>query len=237
MGNLGLLSHLDRAGALLSAMMSVSALAIIPLSHSAVHASVTLDLYNTTAAGSNLGPPFPASDVSLNSSAISDGVQIFGSFSTTGAEYQSITSANILPMCVVTFNGDGNGQAAPGSVLNIGYDFSFNFTGGQVVSLGLGGDNVLGQNVVEGSFPIDVISGQTISGDVQSLSVADPPFLYGGFWEAEISFIWQNYSPTDTLTLTVPENSFDVTLSPVPEPAAASILMLPIMGLLRRRSG
>ena len=203
-----------------------------------VHASVTLDLDDTNAAGSSLGayfgPYFPASDVSFNSSAIPNGVQIFGTFSTTGAEYQSITSAQPADgySGFVTFNGEGNGQADPGSVLNIGYDFSFTFTGGQINSGGVDGDNVLGQSA-GGGFS-GVTSGQTISGDVQSLPVAGPAFLFGGFWEADINFVWQNYSPTDTLTLTIPDDSLDVTLSPVPEPAAAFSLMAPAMAWLRR---
>ena len=58
-----------------------------------------------------------------------------------------------------------------------------------------------------------------------------------GFWSLDFAIVWNDYGPTDTLLITVPNDSIDIWAGPIPEPGAFATLVLPASILLLRRRG
>jgi hypothetical protein len=79
-------------------------------------------------------------------------------------------------------------------------------------------------------------SGQFLStfySDPASYAEALDPI--GGYWNVDLQIQWSGFLPTDTLSLDIPSNSLDVSISSVPEPTFFSALILPATLLLSRR--
>jgi hypothetical protein len=214
----------------------VTPLVFMLLAMSVARASITIapiypsaDCYPT----SNFDSYFPSSDYSFASSPIPSGVDILGSISITGAECPSTSPIGLIGINIL-FETNGYGPLNAGDVLSANFNFSISFTGGEVFASDVGVDDVLGQDTFENFPNSPIVDGQALSGDLVTAPIAESGFLYNGFVEADIDLHWINYSPTDTLTLTIPENSFDITYGAVPEPAATSVLMLPTIALLSR---
>lgn len=58
-----------------------------------------------------------------------------------------------------------------------------------------------------------------------------PPALFEGY----LDIGWSGYAPTDTLTLTIPQQSLDFTYVVAPKPAAMSLSLMVLAGARIRR--
>jgi hypothetical protein len=81
------------------------------------------------------------------------------------------------------------------------------------------------------------ISGQVSGAHFESSSFTHP--ADSGHFEGYLHIDWTDFSPTDTFTISIPQNSLDFTYVPVPEP---SMLTLALIGMaptvcLRSRRG
>jgi hypothetical protein len=224
---------MDRAKSLVSARTGLAALAIVPLAASASQAAIVLNLTNPTVQA----PPFgyggsnffyPSNQFSFTGTPITNGVHITGSFSANGTNYQN-TGTNFISL-----QGTSNGQVNVGDVMTTNYDFSVTYTGGTVYMSYINSFADPSLNAYQG-FGQFVTSGQLISGSTVSNPSSSSQLLINNNWEVDLGFNWQGYAPGDTFSINIPSNSIDVTISSVPEPATATILILPAMALLRRR--
>ena len=132
------------------------------------------------------------------------------------------------------FDGPLNGDINYGDVATIGLHFVVAKTGGDVLFDGA----MLNTN---GAVPFVFAAGYStnLSGDFHTTITSDPSYsmdpvtITAGYWSLDVGLIWTGANPTDTLSVTIPNNSIDVS---VPEPLSGSILLLPAAVLLARRS-
>ncbi len=64
------------------------------------------------------------------------------------------------------------------------------------------------------------------SGEINGAHFESNPFTTSGtdgYFESYVHLDWTGYSPTDTLTISIPQNSVDVTYVPAPEPGSVSL--------------
>ena len=79
-----------------------------------------------------------------------------------------------------------------------------------------------------------------LSGQVVGAHVESPPFTepgQTGSFSGYLHINWTGYSPTDTFSINIPQNSIDVTYLAVPEPTTFILMILAAVGwsLYRRR--
>ncbi len=77
------------------------------------------------------------------------------------------------------------------------------------------------------------------SGQVQNVHLESSAFTQPGetgLFEGYLDIGWSGYAPTDTLTLTIPQQSLDFTYAAVPEPGAIGALLVALALAAVRRN-
>ncbi len=224
-----------RRGTRKRAALVAGALVLIPFSASLVRADPAFTLTNHDAwAGIDGEPDYPTTAMTADSIPLAHGIQMFGQFgAVTGAEYLGDPTN-------VVFIGDFNDVVPSGGTFHAAGDVTFTFTGGDVTLLRV--DTLVPVLETFGSIPdiAAATSGQPISFAYDTTYDSDPPpgDTTFGSWHLRIQFSWTGFAPTDTLTLTVPEeHPIELTNnSSVPEPTAGvTLLGLSTISLLKRR--
>jgi hypothetical protein len=208
---------------------------LFPMCASVVEAGPSYTLLNYGAFSTITGEPdYPATSLTIGSQPLANGVQMFGQFGPiSGSEYLGGSTD-------IQINGAFEGDdIPPGGTHHTAGEFTFTFTGGSVTldQVSTWVPTLQSFGTRPGSEP--ATSGQPISFAYDTSYDSDPfpEDTTDGSWYMGIAFTWTDFAPTDTLTLTIPQHSLDVTSnSSVPEPmVGASLLSLAAMYLGRRR--
>ena len=239
-------TYLARARVLMMKQaVKAGALAIIPLA--------TLDATAGCVAGpfivetqtaqfeSGGGPSGGFSGGQISGSETTDGAKFFGSVSISGSQWAMFSQGSAF-----TFSLNGSIRNPPGipagSTLALSWLYTATFTGGTVTADVT--NTVVGQPSGE---PITNSTGfdPILTGVEQSGSLESTPFQFdatGGVWGSSLNFQWTGFAAGDVLTITIPNNSVDSTINPVPEASSVvlalfggGVLLLAIQRHLRRR--
>lgn len=180
--------------------------------------------------GDGGGPGNVPNSTGQETSADGQMVKLFGDFGPiTGADWQF--------GFVIYWNGSYIGPINPGDHFVADVDFDVHATGGTLqwsFYARMSSDDFAQISPVFMPVPE--------SGHVSGVEFVSPEFSSpgnGANYESYLHIEWTGYSPTDTLTFSIPHNSVDVTFVPVPEPATAVLALmgagLVLTGLRRRR--
>ncbi len=149
-------------------------------------------------------------------------------------EFGPIDGARFRSGFVLLWSGDFTGMISAGDVFAADLDFDVDVTGGDLawsyyadLRPLTGGDSA---RILTDLMPIPP------SGHVGDVQLQSSPFTQAGedgFYESYLHIEWTGFSPTDTLTLTIPQNSVDVTY--LPEPATGLLAIAALAGFRARR--
>ncbi len=127
---------------------------------------------------------------------------------------------------VLDWQGGFEGTINPGDSLTANLTFSAHATGG---ALAWSFYTSLWSN--EGFEQAKILTDLTPmppSGDVIGAQFGSSAFTQPGETgnlEGYLHFDWTGFSPTDTLTVSIPQNSIDITLTPAPEPGTLALAL------------
>ena len=139
-----------------------------------------------------------------------------------------ITGAQFDYNFVLFMVGSYTGPINAGDTFSADLDFTVNVTGGDLAWNFFGDMNGGAARILTPLAPLPA-GGQLSGAHLVSSPFADA--TDGAYLESYLHIDWTNYSPTDTLSITIPEHSIDVSL---PEPASTGVAGL-VMLLLKRR--
>jgi hypothetical protein len=158
---------------------------------------------------------------------LSNGVKLFGDFG-------PIDGARFGSSFVLYWSGAIEGPTAPGDIYVADITFNAHATGG---SLAWSFFSEMSSSEFS-SISTDLMavppSGQVIGTHLES----SPFTTYGenGAFHGYLHIDWSGYSPNDTFTMSIPQNSIDISYHAVPEPSAAlPALVACASGFLWRR--
>ena len=136
-----------------------------------------------------------------------------------------ITGAEFGFGFVLDWDGSFQGPISPGDTFTVGLDFNVQVTGG-TVSWDLYADLWSNEGYEDAQIvtdPTPVPQSGLVSGAQFASSAFNNPGqtgIYSGYLHLD----WSGYSPTDTLTVSIPQGSIDTTYVPVPEPGVVSLM-------------
>lgn len=133
----------------------------------------------------------------------------------------------------LAFGGGGDfvGPITPGDKLALDLNFDVNLTGGNatwaVYASLWSNEGFEEARILTRDTPVPVPA----SGQVRGVHLESNAFENAGDtgqYELSLEIHWTNFAPTDTLTLTIPDHSLDLTAATVPEPSALAVLVAAI---------
>jgi hypothetical protein len=245
-------SLFDRAKAAISSKQCVAAMAIVPLAAVAAksaratptilfgfsNASVSANGGSFTSGGTFQGTTLDNGSIHIVGSRqmVGDSGGSGGSSSSSGG---SFGSGGAFGYYDIQFIGPLSPQAPPdvSDLVNAIIALNASSNGAPVTYLG----SILSANgipVVSDTSSPPNFSGQSVNIS-DTLSAPASIFAASGSWTLDVGLLWPDSAPTDTLTITAPDNSVDVgvNITPTPEPCSAALLLAPvwIAGTRRRR--
>ena len=122
-------------------------------------------------------------------------------------------------------------------IFNLAHDFNFTLTGAGSVTWTLTGQLDLGfpfgfQTIASESSAAPMTAGsQRYSGSESAPS----PFEANTAWRGILTVTWSGGGAGDTLFVSIPSNSIDFRLNPIPEPSTASVFAIGAAALIARR--
>ena len=141
------------------------------------------------------------------------------------------------------YHGIVDGPIAPGGCFTVDLDFDVDVTGGdlQWYFFGLLTSVEEGFILVEHAQILTDPAPLPPSGEIHGVHLVSPKFTQPAplaIAEGSLRIAWSSYSPTDTLTVTIPQQSVDVTyVTAVPEPTTLALLGIAVLPLMLGRSG
>ncbi len=130
---------------------------------------------------------------------------------------------------VIDWSGSFQGPINPGDNFAADLNFDVNATGGTLAwsfYANLWSNEGFEQaRILTSLMPVPA-SGQVNGVHFESSSFTQPGDT--GYFDGYLHIEWTGFSPTDTFSISIPQNSIDITYVPVPEP---SILALALTGL------
>jgi hypothetical protein len=164
------------------------------------------------------GPGMPSDVLNVTgqqASLSAPALKLFGSMGPLdGARFQD--------SFVFYFSGPYEGILAPGDTVAADLDFTVNVTAGQAswqFYNAMYGADPAAEWVQAGTSLAPV----PVSGHVSGVHIETPAFVasgVNGYYQGYLNIQWTGYAATDTLTLTIPQNSIDTVVS-TPEPFGA----------------
>ncbi len=128
------------------------------------------------------------------------------------------------------FFGDFSGSFDADDAIHFNLDFTATASGGDL--------SFVGYTVLAPGFPFDNTVTPITSGtpfQVAAQSVIGYSSNGQGEWLLAFGIHWTGGDPTDTFTLTIPNESLDLWIGQVPEPMMATMLVLPTIFIRRDR--
>ena len=137
---------------------------------------------------------------------------------------------------VLYWQGSYEGPINPGDLFTADLDLSVDATGGDL-EWNFYSDLFSTEGFEDARILTDPIP--LTGGELSGVHLESSPFTTtgdGGDFEGYVYIGWSNYSPTDTLSVTIPSNSIDIMYVAVPEPAIVCALpLLLLFGRGKRR--
>jgi len=169
---------------------------------------------------------------STGQQALPNGVKLWGS---TGP----IDGARFRNNFVFYWSGYIEGPINPGDNYFADITFDAHATGGSLAwryfSDLFCNENTQHEYVDTGLLPVPP-SGQVVGAHVESSPFSEPGQT--GYFSGFLHINWTGYSPIDTFSINIPQNSIDVTFVSTPEPSTCLLAILAgsFLSALRRRS-
>jgi len=155
-------------------------------------------------------------------------VKLFG-------EFGPIDGARFRDGFVSCWYGEYEGPIRAGDQIAVSIDFSVDVTGGTLAW------SYYAAMFPGYSFDLDMYTGlQPLppSGQINDFQIQSRPIsraAYSALFECYLHIEWTGYGPTDTLTLTIPHDSVDVTYVPQPTSALLTIAAIALSRVQRGR--
>jgi len=115
----------------------------------------------------------------------------------------------------------------PGDNFSANLNFGVNVTGG-TVQWSFYADLWSNEGFEDARILTD-LTPMPASGQISGLQLESSSFTQPGetgVFEGYLHLDWSGFSPTDTLSLDIPQNSIDITYQPVPEPGAIQLALV-----------
>lgn len=162
---------------------------------------------------------------------IPDGVKLYGTLG-------PIDGARFRSNFVLYWSGPIEGVINPGDKYFADVTFDAQATGG-ALAWNFFSEMWSNEGFEAGRIFTDLVpvpeSGQVVGAHLESSPFTQPGGT--GYFQGYLHLDWTGYSPTDTLTVTIPQDSIDLTYAAVPEPSAMflAVTAYSISAGLRRR--
>ncbi len=158
------------------------------------------------------------------------GVKLFG-------DLGPIDGARFASGFVIDWSGGFQGPINPGDKFLADLNFDVNVTGGTLAWSFYA--NLWSNEGFEQARILTDLMAIPASGQVNGVHLESSPFTQQGdtgWFDGYLHIDWAGFSPTDTLSISIPQNSIDITYVPVPEPSILALTLTGITFMLVRRS-